>query len=199
VFLVLCLVLEMFVVHHFPLGIYIYLYIYIYVYMYIYIYMCIDKFQDQSMYVINHSHYKLICCSPFPTRMLRRSPNIFIKPSVFSTPRLMSWVLSPAPPDVLEEMYKVHLCMYIFIFVVICSCQYLCNMFVCMYAWIYRLMYIFVCLLIYIDIRIFTFKECCKGAEERISLYVYIHIYMYIYIHIYLLRRAIKQPKSGYL
>jgi hypothetical protein len=26
-------------------------------------------------------------CSPFPTRMLRRSPNIFIKPSVFSTPR----------------------------------------------------------------------------------------------------------------
>lgn len=44
--------------------------------------------------------------SPFTSAMLRRPPNIWLKESVFSTPRLLSWVLTPAPPDVLEQLYS---------------------------------------------------------------------------------------------
>lgn len=44
--------------------------------------------------------------SPFSIVSLRRPPNIRIKPSVFSGPRLLTWVLTPAPPDVLEELYN---------------------------------------------------------------------------------------------
>jgi hypothetical protein len=95
-------------------------------------------------------------CSPFPTRMLRRSPNIFIKSSVFSTPRLMSWVLSPAPPDVLEEMYKV----------ILCICRH-----------------IFMCLYVYMDVYIFmyVFISICRYLFMYVSIYVCGCIYIYIY------------------
>ena len=43
--------------------------------------------------------------SPFSLFMMRRPPNIRINPSTFSAPRLFSWVLTPAPPDVLKEFY----------------------------------------------------------------------------------------------
>ena len=43
--------------------------------------------------------------SPFSLFMMRRPPNIRINPSTFSAPRLVSWVLTPAPPDVLKEFY----------------------------------------------------------------------------------------------
>ena len=44
--------------------------------------------------------------SPLSVIPLRRPANIQIRPSVFSTPKLLSWVLTPAPPAVLEELYQ---------------------------------------------------------------------------------------------
>ena len=44
--------------------------------------------------------------SPFTSSMLRRPPSIWLKDSSFSMPRLLSWVLTPAPPDVLEHLYS---------------------------------------------------------------------------------------------
>ena len=44
--------------------------------------------------------------SPFNVLVFRRYPHIQIKANVFSAPRLLSWVLTPAPPDVLEELYN---------------------------------------------------------------------------------------------
>jgi hypothetical protein len=43
--------------------------------------------------------------SPFTSSMLRRPPSIWLKESAFSMPRLLSWVLTPAPPDVLDQLY----------------------------------------------------------------------------------------------
>ena len=43
--------------------------------------------------------------APFSMLMMRRPPNIRMNPSTFSAPRLLSWVLTPAPPDVLKEFY----------------------------------------------------------------------------------------------
>lgn len=43
--------------------------------------------------------------SPLSVILLRRPANIKIRSSVFSTPKLLSWVLTPAPPAVLEELY----------------------------------------------------------------------------------------------
>lgn len=45
--------------------------------------------------------------SPFAIRILKRSPNIFVSPTLFSNVQLLRWVLVPAPPDVLEvKMWK---------------------------------------------------------------------------------------------
>ena len=44
--------------------------------------------------------------SPFNILVFRRYPHIRIKANVFSAPRLLSWVLIPAPPDILEELYN---------------------------------------------------------------------------------------------
>ena len=44
--------------------------------------------------------------SPFNVLLLRRPPHIRLNPVVFSAPRLLSWVLIPAPPDVLQELYN---------------------------------------------------------------------------------------------
>ena len=44
--------------------------------------------------------------SPFNILVFRRPPHIKIKGDVFSAPRLLSWVLTPAPPDILQELYN---------------------------------------------------------------------------------------------
>ena len=44
--------------------------------------------------------------SPFNVLVFKRYPHIQIKANVFSAPRLLSWVLTPAPPDILEELYN---------------------------------------------------------------------------------------------
>ena len=44
--------------------------------------------------------------SPLSVIPLRRPANVQIRPSVFTTPKLLSWVLTPAPPAVLEELYQ---------------------------------------------------------------------------------------------
>jgi len=45
--------------------------------------------------------------SPFPARyILTKKPHISLDVNAYSLPRLLSWVLQPAPPSVLRELYE---------------------------------------------------------------------------------------------